>query len=103
MFLCVPGGQEGPGGRREGGKLHVVPQKSRKVATWKVPIWGRAAGSQDPRSLAYNPACLAESEEQLKSFLVKEESEKVGLKLNIQKRKIIAYGSILHGRWMGKQ
>ena len=64
------------------------------MATWKVPIWGRAAGSQGPRSLAYNPARLAESKEQLKSFLVKEESEKVGLKLNIQKRKIIAYGSI---------
>ena len=35
---------------------------------------------------------MAESEEELKSFLmkVKEESEKVGLKLNIQKTKIIA-------------
>ena len=39
---------------------------------------------------------MAESEEQLKSLLmkVKEESEKVGLKLNIQKTKIIASGSI---------
>ena len=39
---------------------------------------------------------MAESEEQLKSFLmkVKEESEKVGLKLNIQKMKIMAPGSI---------
>ena len=38
----------------------------------------------------------AESEEELKSLLVKvkEESEKVGLKLNIQKTKIIASGSI---------
>ena len=38
----------------------------------------------------------AESEEELKSLLmkVKEESEKVGLKLNIQKTKIMAYGSI---------
>ena len=38
----------------------------------------------------------AESEEQLKSLLmkVKEESEKVGLKLNIQKRKIMASGPI---------
>ena len=33
---------------------------------------------------------MAESEEELKSFLVKEESEKVGLKLNIQKTKIMA-------------
>ena len=39
---------------------------------------------------------MSESEEELKSFLikVKEESEKVGLKLNIQKTKIMASGSI---------
>ena len=39
---------------------------------------------------------MAESEEELKSFLmkVKEESEKVGLKFNIQKAKIMASGSI---------
>ena len=39
---------------------------------------------------------LAESEEKLKSFLmqVEEESEKVGLKLNIQKTKIMASGPI---------
>ena len=38
----------------------------------------------------------AESEEELKSLLmkVKEESEKAGLKLNIQQTKIMAYGSI---------
>ena len=40
--------------------------------------------------------CMAESEEELKSLLmkVKEESEKVGLKLNIQKTKIMASGPI---------
>ena len=39
---------------------------------------------------------MAESEEELKSFLmkVKEESEKVGLKINIQKSKIMASGPI---------
>ena len=39
---------------------------------------------------------IAESEEELKSLLmkVKEQSEKVGLKLNIQKTKIMAYGPI---------
>ena len=39
---------------------------------------------------------MAESEEELKSFMVKvkEESEKVGLKLNIQKTKIMASDSI---------
>ena len=39
---------------------------------------------------------MAESEEEIKSLLmkVKEESEKVGLKLSIQKTKIMAYGPI---------
>ena len=45
---------------------------------------------------AHNTTLMAESEEKLKSLLmkVKEESEKVGLKLNIQKMKIMASGSI---------
>ena len=45
---------------------------------------------------ADNINLTAESEEELKSLLlkVKEESEKVGLKLNIQKMKIMASGSI---------
>ena len=37
---------------------------------------------------------MAESKEALKSLLMKEESEKVGLKLNIQKTKIMASGPI---------
>ena len=45
---------------------------------------------------AGNTTLMAESEEELKSILmkVKEESEKVGLKLNIQKTKIMASGPI---------
>ena len=45
---------------------------------------------------ADDTAFMAESEEELKGLLmkVKEESEKVGLKLNIQKTKIMASGSI---------
>ena len=45
---------------------------------------------------AGNTTLMAESEEELKSILmkVKEESEKVGLKLNIQKTKIMASGAI---------
>ena len=48
---------------------------------------------------ADNTTLMAKSEE-LKSLLmkVKEESEKVGLKLNIQKTKIMASGPILHGK-----
>ena len=47
-------------------------------------------------SYADDAAVLAESEEELKSLLmkVKEESEQVGLKLNIQKIKIMASGLI---------
>ena len=43
---------------------------------------------------------MAESEEEQKTLLmkVKEESEKVGLKLNIQKMKIMASGPITHGK-----
>ena len=43
---------------------------------------------------------MAESEEELKSLLIKmkEESEKVGLKLNIQKTKIMASVPSLHGK-----
>ena len=45
---------------------------------------------------ADDTALMAESEEELKSLLmkVKEESEKVGLKLNIQKAKVMASGPI---------
>ena len=47
---------------------------------------------------------MAESEEELKSFLmkVKEESEKVGLKLNIQKTKVMASCSITSWQIEGK-
>ena len=45
---------------------------------------------------ADDTSLMAESEDELKSFLmkVKEESEKVGLKLNIQKMKIMISGPI---------
>ena len=50
-------------------------------------------------------ALMTESEEQLRSLLmkVKEESEKVGLKLNIQKTKIMASSPITYGKYLGKQ
>ena len=55
-------------------------------------------------SYAEDITLMAESEEELKSLLmkVKEESEKVGLKLNIQKTKIVASSLINHfmgNRW----
>ena len=50
---------------------------------------------------ADDTSLMAESEEELKTLLmkVKEESEKVGLKLNIQKMKIVASGPIMGNRW----
>ena len=47
---------------------------------------------------------MAESEEELKNLLikVKEESEKVGLKLNIQKTKIMAFGPVTSWQIVGE-
>ena len=52
---------------------------------------------------ADNTTLMEESEEELKSLLmkVKEESENVGLKLNIQKTKIMASSSITSWQMMG--
>ena len=51
-----------------------------------------------------NLTLMAESEEELKSLLmkVKEKSEKVGLKLNIQKTKIMASGPITSWQIIGE-
>ena len=53
---------------------------------------------------AVDTTLMAESEEELKSLLmkVKEESEKIGLKLNIQKTKILASGPITSGEIDGE-
>ena len=69
---------------------------------WNVGLDKTQAGIQNAgrniNNLRYadDTTLMAESEEELKSFLmkVKEESEKVGLKLNIQKTKIMAYSPI---------
>ena len=54
---------------------------------------------------ADNTTLMAESEDKLKSLLmkVKEENEKSGLKLNIQKMKIMASGPITSWQMMGQQ
>ena len=67
---------------------------------------GANAGIKIARRNIYNlryaddTMLMAESEEELKSLLmkVKEEREKVGLKLNIQKMKIMASGPIISGQ-----
>ena len=59
-----------------------------------IKIAGRSINSL---RYADDTTLMAESEEELKSLLmkVKEESEKIDLKLNIQKTKIMASGSII--------
>ena len=51
---------------------------------------------------AYDTTLKPKSEEELKSFLMKKKSEKVGLKLNIQKTKIMASGPITSWEIDGK-
>ena len=70
--------------------------------SWEMLSWRAQAGIKIARrninNLRYadDTTLMAESEEELKSLLkkVKEDSEKVGLKLNIQKTKIMASGPI---------
>ena len=68
------------------------------VPTWMdLEVFMLSEVSQTEKDkYADNTTLMAESEEELKSLLmkVKEESEKVGLKLNIQKTKIMASGPI---------
>ena len=63
------------------------------------------AGTKIARRYADDTIVMAESEEELKSLLikVKKESEKFGLKLNIQKMKIMASGPITSWQIDGKQ
>ena len=63
-----------------------------------------AGGNINNLRYADDTPLMAESEEELKSLLmrVKEESEKVGLKLNIQKTKIMASGPITSWEIDGK-
>ena len=62
----------------------------------KYKLYSRWPGEISITSDIDDTTLIAESEEELKSILmkVKEESEKVGLKLNIQKTKIMASGPI---------
>ena len=69
---------------------------------WNARLYGSEAGikiaERNSNNLRYvdDTIIMAGSEEELKSLLmnVKEESEKVGFKLNIQKTKIMAFGPI---------
>ena len=73
----------------------------------KHNLESRLQGEININNLKYadDTTLMAESKEELKSFLmkVKEESEKAGLKLNIQKTKNMASGPITSWQIDGKQ
>ena len=73
---------------------------------WKKQAGIKIAG-RNINNLRYadDTTLMAESKEELKSLLlkVKEEGEKVGLKLNIQKTKIMASGPVTSWKIDGKQ
>ena len=70
----------------------------KEVSKIRIKIAGRNVNNL---KYANDTTLLAESKEELKSLLmkVKEESEKVGLKLNIQKTRIMASGLITWKQW----
>ena len=74
-------------------------------AWWDEAQAGIRIARRNINNLRYadDTTLMAESEEELKSFLrkVKEESEKIGLKLNIQKIQIMAFGLITSGQIVG--
>ena len=71
-----------------------------RITSWKQDCWEKYSNLR----YANDITLMAESKEELKSLLmrVKEESEKVGLKLNIQKTKIMALGPITVANRRGK-
>ena len=75
-------------------------------AGWNEAQAGIKIARRNTNNLRYadDTTLLAESEEELKSLLmkVKEESRKAGLKLNIQKMKIMASGTIISGETDGE-
>ena len=68
----------------------------------RLQIWRGEADGRNINNLRHadDTTLMAESEEELKSLLmkVKEENEKAGWKLNIQKTKIVASNPLLHGK-----
>ncbi|XDA86982.1 hypothetical protein R6Z07M_016679 [Ovis aries] len=83
-------------GNRGPGDPNLALHQQRFFCYGKIHIKSRLPGEINNLRYADDTTLIAESEEELKSLLmkVKVESEKVGLKLNVQKTKIIASGPI---------
>ena len=84
-------------------RLYIVTLcNSMQSTSCKMPDWmkhklaSRLPGEISTTSDIYDTTLMAECEEQHKSLLmrVKEESDKAGLKINIEKMKILAFGPI---------
>ena len=80
---------------------HPACLTSMQSTSCQMPGWmnqsqaGFMTARRNINNLRYaDTALMAESEEEVKSFLMKEESDKTGLKLNIQKPEIMASGPI---------
>ena len=71
--------------------MHIIRNARLDEAQARIKIAGRNINNL---RYADDTTLNGRSEEELKSLLIKEESEKVGLKLNIQKTKIMASGPI---------
>ena len=86
--------------------LTSMQNTSREMPGWmKHKLETRLLGEISITSDMHMTPLMAESEEEIKSLLmqVKEESEKVGLKVNIQKTKVIASGPITSWQIDGEQ
>ena len=79
---------------------YIMRNAGLEEAQARIKIAGRNSSNL---RYADDTTLMAESEEELKSLLMKEESEKFGLKLNIQKTKIMASGPITSWEIDGKQ
>ena len=85
--------------------LTYMQSTSCKMPGWMIISWNQIAGRNINHRYAYDSTLMAETEEKLKSLLmrVKGESEKSGLKLHIQKSKIMASGLITSWTIEGKK
>ena len=81
--------------------------KCQATSSWTKAQTGIKTAGRNINNLSYadDTIFMAESEEGLKSLLmkVKEESEKTGFKLNIEKLRSWHPVPSLHGKYMGKQ
>ena len=106
-FPCGSGGKESACKAGDQGSINLYAEYLMRNAGLDKAQAGIKIAGRNINNLRYadDTTLMEESEEELKSLLmkVKEESEKVGLKLNIQKTKIMASGPITSWKLDGAQ